>query len=102
MSKVDGPAAIACLANRRSRNARSLFISGPTAAPREAGDSSSYQAQKSFRTWSRTPAVWRLRTLASPSSGGMSARVTSPDPGGTDPSRVRQAARKMSSVRGPQ
>ena len=57
MSKVDGPAAIACLANRRSRNARSLFISGPTAAPRDAGDSSSYQAQKSFRTWSRTPAV---------------------------------------------
>ena len=32
----------------------------------------------------------------------MSARVTSPDPGGTEPSRVRQAARKMSSVRGPQ
>ena len=32
----------------------------------------------------------------------MSARVTSPEPGGTDPSRVRHAARKMSSVRGPQ
>ena len=39
---------------------------------------------------------------SSPSSGGMSARVTSPDPGGTEPSRVRHAARKMSSVRGPQ
>ena len=32
----------------------------------------------------------------------MSARVTSPEPGGTEPSRVRHAARKMSSVRGPQ
>ena len=32
----------------------------------------------------------------------MSASVTSPDPGGTEPSRVRHAARKMSSVRGPQ
>ena len=32
----------------------------------------------------------------------MSARVTWPEPGGTDCSRVRQAARKMSSVRGPQ
>ena len=29
MSKVDGPAAIAARANRRSRNARSLFIRGP-------------------------------------------------------------------------
>ena len=34
-------------ANRRSRNARSLFISGPTACARDAGDISSYQAQKS-------------------------------------------------------
>ena len=98
MSKVDGPAAIAACANLRSRNARSLFISGPTAAAREAGDISSYQPQKSFRTWSRTPAVRRLRVASSPSSGGMSARVTSPDPGGTEPSRVRHAARKMSSV----
>ena len=32
----------------------------------------------------------------------MSARVTWPEPGGTDCRRVRQAARKMSSVRGPQ
>ena len=55
MSKVDGPAAIAACANLRSRNARSLFISGPTAAAREAGDISSYQPQKSRRTWSRTP-----------------------------------------------
>ena len=102
MSKVDGPAAIAACANLRSRNARSLFISGPTAAAREAGDISSYQPQKSRRTWSRTPAVRRLRVASSPSSGGMSARVTSPEPGGTEPSRVRHAARKMSSVRGPQ
>ena len=102
MSKVDGPAAIAARANRRSRNARSLFISGPIDVRPDAGDSSSYQAQKSRRTWSRTPAVSRRRTASSPSSGGMSARVTSPDPGGTEPSRVRHAARKMSSVRGPQ
>ena len=47
MSKVDGPAAIAACANLRSRNARSLFISGPTAAARDAGDISSYQPQKS-------------------------------------------------------
>ena len=61
MSKVDGPAAIAACANLRSRNARSLFISGPTAAARDAGDISSYQPQKSRSTWSRTPAVRRRR-----------------------------------------
>ena len=49
MSKVDGPAAIAACANLRSRNARSLFISGPTAAARDAGDISSYQPQKSLQ-----------------------------------------------------
>ena len=61
MSKVDGPAAIAARANRRSRNARSLFISGPVACARDASDSCSYQAQKSRSTGSRTPAARRRR-----------------------------------------
>ena len=61
MSKVDGPAAIACRANRRSRNARSLFISGPMECARVGTDSCSYQSQKPRSTGSRTPAVSRWR-----------------------------------------
>ena len=102
MSKVDGPAAIACRANFRSRNARSLFISGPATAACEAGDSSSHQDQNPRSTGSRIVAVTRRRLAWSASRAGMSARVTCPEPGGTDPSRVRQMLRNRSSVRGPQ
>jgi hypothetical protein len=42
-----------------------------------------------------------LRQASLPSRAGIPARATFPEPGGTDPSRVRQAARKMSSARPP-
>ena len=102
MSKVDGPAAMACRANLRSKKARSLFISGPATWALLAGDSSSHQDQNPRSTGSRTVAVIRRRRASSVSRAGMSARVTSPDPAGTEPSRVRQMLRHRSSVRGPQ
>jgi len=61
MVKVDGPAAMAWRTNGRSRNARSLFISGPMACAREAAESSSYQAQNPLSTGSVTVAVARRR-----------------------------------------
>jgi len=102
MVKVEGPAAMAWRTNRRSRNARSLFIKGPTAWAREASDSCSYHSQNPRSTGSVTAAVTRRRQASWTSRAGMSARVTAPEPGGTECRRVRQAARKMSSVRGPQ
>ena len=45
----------------RSRNARSLFISGPMECARVGSDSCSYQSQKPRSTGSRMPAVRRWR-----------------------------------------
>ena len=61
MVKVDGPAAMAWRAKERSRNARSLFISGPIACARLASDSCSYQVQNPASTGSRMVAVSRRR-----------------------------------------
>ena len=61
MSKVDGPAAMTWRTKARSRNARSLFISGPMTCARLASDSCSYQAQNPASTGSRIAAVSRRR-----------------------------------------
>ena len=81
MSKVDGPAAIACRANFRSRNARSLFISGPATAACEAGDSSSHQDQNPRSTGSRMVAVIRRRRGLVGQQGGDVGQGDLPGPG---------------------
>jgi len=52
---------MACLTNGRSRNARSLFISGAIACARPASDSCSYQDQNPRNTGSLTAAVTLVR-----------------------------------------
>ena len=99
MSTVEWPPAMASRTNGRSRNARSLFISGLMTWARAESVSSSYQDQNPRSTGSVTaavdPAAERLvgEQLGQVGEGGDAWAWVR---------RVRQAARMTSSVRGPQ